>query len=154
VAKLIEVDEEEYLSSKIKSLAELTAIQATASKEAVAAALNSVKEQSSAALLAAEKAIDKSEDAVQRRFESVNEFRETLSDQAKNFINREEWNANTKRLEERISTLQSRMDTREGTTQGISSSWGFVVGAIGVVSGLMIGGAAVVTLIMKVVSQH
>ena len=45
------------------------------------------------ALLAAEKAVTKAEVATERRFEGVNEFRQTLSDQAAKFITRTEFNA-------------------------------------------------------------
>jgi hypothetical protein len=42
------------------------------------------------ALTAAEKAVVKAEVATEKRFEGVNEFRQTLSDQAANFISRKE----------------------------------------------------------------
>jgi hypothetical protein len=43
-----------------------------------------------AALAAAEKAVSKAEDAAEKRFESVNEFRQTLSDQTATFLTRKE----------------------------------------------------------------
>src|SRR6185369_3165104 len=82
---------EEFLSSKISALSNFTTAESRASKEAVAAALEAVKEQSNAAMQAAAKAIDKAELATERRFEGVNEFRQTLSDQARTFMNREEY---------------------------------------------------------------
>ena len=45
------------------------------------------------ALIAAEKAVTKAEVATERRFESVNEFRQTLSDQAAKFVTRTEFHA-------------------------------------------------------------
>jgi len=56
-----------------------------------------------AALEAQEKAVAKAETANEKRFESVNEFRQALSDQTKTFISRPEFNAerdaNEKRFE-------------------------------------------------------
>lgn len=59
-----------------------------------------------AALAAAEKAVVKAELAADKRFESVNEFRGQLTDQANTFISRLEYNANQKAIEQKIETLQ------------------------------------------------
>jgi hypothetical protein len=51
------------------------------------------------ALNSAEKAVVKAEDATNKRFEGVNEFRETLSDQARNFLTRSEFQAKWENVE-------------------------------------------------------
>ncbi len=59
-----------------------------------------------AALAAAEKAVVKAELASDKRFESVNEFRAQLSDQANTFISRVEYNANQKANDQKVESLQ------------------------------------------------
>lgn len=61
-----------------------------ASQTAIQAALVSQEKQVNAALLAADRAVSKAELASEKRFEAVNEFRQTLSDQASNFATRNE----------------------------------------------------------------
>src|ERR1035437_7368139 len=63
-----------------------------AQEKALHVALEAAKEAVSAALLAADRAISKSESASERRFESVNEFRAQLADQAATFMPRAEAN--------------------------------------------------------------
>lgn len=83
-----------------------------------------------AALLAAEKAVTKAETANERRFESVNEFRETLSDQAATFISRVEFEALRSAYAERIRELAERLDKTEGRSSGLTSGWGYLIGAV------------------------
>jgi len=70
-----------------------------------------------AALQAAKEAVTKAEMATERRFASVNEFRQTLSDQAATFISRTEFNA-----------LKERMDREAGHQGGLSDGWKWLVG--------------------------
>lgn len=65
-----------------------------------------VIEATKAALASADRAVTKAEQASDKRFESVNEFRETLSDQAAKFIIRTEFNLVVDRLEQDIKNLQ------------------------------------------------
>jgi hypothetical protein len=58
------------------------------------------------ALSAAEKAITKAEEATEKRFDSVNEFRQTLSDQAATFATKE-------KLDLSVDTMNTRMDGLE-----------------------------------------
>ncbi len=81
------------------------------------------------ALSNAEKATQKAEAAAERRFDSVNEFRQTLSDQALSFLTRAEYDAAHGALADRVTTsaermtglelrLTSRLDTGQGTAAG------------------------------------
>jgi hypothetical protein len=79
------------------------------------------KQAIDAALAAAEKAVQKAEMASERRFEGVNEFRQTLSDQAGTFATKDAVNA-----------LTSRFDRQEGTGKGLHQGWGYLVGAVGI----------------------
>jgi hypothetical protein len=96
-----------------------------------------------AAMTASEKAILKAEHATERRFEAVNEFRSTLSDQANQFITRSEAEAATERNTERIQELTDRINRSEGRGAGLGAGWGYLVGAVGAV-------AAVVAVIVGV----
>ncbi len=91
------------------------------------------------ALEAAEKAVLKAEAANERRFENVNEFRQTLSDQATKFISKDEVSA----LLSGITGTLSRLDRHETVTtsrgQGMGQLWGILAG----LGGLLIAGVAV-----------
>jgi len=63
-----------------------------------------------AALLSAEKAVSKAEAATEKRFDSVNEFRAQLADQAGQFMPREVAEAQSMEFRNQISTLTSRLD--------------------------------------------
>jgi uncharacterized protein YceH (UPF0502 family) len=89
-----------------------------------------------AALMAAEKAVAKAETAADKRFESVNEFRETLSDQQRTFIPRTEAEMRMAALESRLATLDSRITERRGQVIGADRMWGYIVGGIGVLVGI------------------
>jgi len=61
-----------------------------AQREDLSRAIRDTQETAKAALAASEKAIEKAERANEKRFESVNEFRATLTDQAARFITRKD----------------------------------------------------------------
>jgi hypothetical protein len=90
-----------------------------------------------AALLAAEKAVSKAETAAERRFEAVNEFRQTLSDQAATLMGRKEFEAFREGYSERHAALIARVDKAEGRSSGAGALWGYLAGAIGVLVALV-----------------
>jgi hypothetical protein len=61
------------------------------------------------ALSASEKAITKAETATERRFEAVNEFRQTLSDQAANFATKSTVDAQFTAMREKIDDLGAQV---------------------------------------------
>jgi hypothetical protein len=79
-----------------------------------------------AALLAAEKAVSKAETAADKRFELLNELRMGVA-------TRSDYEAQ----EKLIGTLSSRLDKQEGKSTGLNAGWGYLIGAIGLVSGLI-----------------
>lgn len=94
------------------------------------------------ALDAAKEAVLKAEIASEKRFDSVNEFRQTLSDQTNTFLPRAEAEQRIKQNSdkidaskdlavERFSLLLSRLDKLEGRSTGMKDGWGYLVGAIG-----------------------
>lgn len=111
-----------------------------AQQEAVAAALQAAKEAVANALSAAKEAVSKAEDASNKRFEGVNEFRNTLSDQAEKFITRDTANARFdgmdvrfKILEEKTNINSARLDTIKALGEGANNLWGYLIGVIGVI---------------------
>ena len=114
-----------------------------ASDKAVESALIQADKAVQAALLAAEKAVNKAETAAEKRFESVNEFRAQLADQASTFMPRTEAESRSAALAEktddlgaRVDGLAARVDKAEGTTKGSQVLFGYAVGAMGVLVGL------------------
>lgn len=83
-----------------------------AQERAVAAALESAKE-----------AVLKAERAAERRFESMNEFRGVLTDQASTFVTRAESEQLHHSLQDKVDLVISRLDRLEGRTSGISAGW-------------------------------
>jgi hypothetical protein len=75
-------------------------------EKAVSTALAAQKEAVAAALAAADRAVTKAEIAATAKFESVNEFRGTLDDNARLLMPRAEVGQIVKALEEKIAELQ------------------------------------------------
>ena len=90
-----------------------------------------------AALQAAKEAVIKAEIATEKRFEAVNEFRGTLTDQAATFVSRAEFNAVRQAYDDRIAALTTRLDKDEGKSAGLSSGWGYIVAVIGILGVLI-----------------
>jgi flagellar biogenesis protein FliO len=65
-----------------------------------------------AALAAAKEAVNKAETANEKRFESVNEFRSTLSDQAAQFLTRSEHSLVVGNLQKELDTVSERTDAK------------------------------------------
>lgn len=90
-----------------------------------------------AALAAADKAATKAEIASDKRFDSVNEFRETLTDQAQNFISKAEavalLSAASDRIdknEEAVRLLAARLNDMDSRGQGQTEQWLLIVGGL------------------------
>lgn len=77
-----------------------------------------------------EKAIDKAEAAADKRFESVNEFRRTLSDQTINFIPRKEAERGMVAGAEKLAELTQRFDRMEGRGSGLNQGWAYLVAGV------------------------
>jgi hypothetical protein len=94
-----------------------------------------------AALNAAEKATTKAEGAAEKRFEAVNEFRATLSDQQRTLMPRSEAEQRLADLARQIADLKDERIQRAGQQEGASNTWaliaagaGLLIGALGVAS--------------------
>ena len=69
-----------------------------------------VVEATKSALAAADRAVTKAESATEKRFEGVNEFRNTLSDQQRTFIPRQEVDLTFKNIASRIDDANRDID--------------------------------------------
>jgi hypothetical protein len=98
----------ERYATQTKALDAAFIAQQTAMKTAFDAADKAV----AAALESAEKAVVKAETAAEKRFESVNEFRAQLTDQAATFLSRNEYNTTHKALTEKMETGLEVLTTR------------------------------------------
>jgi hypothetical protein len=96
------------------------------------ARFQAIKENTSVALLAAQRAVEKAEAASEKRFEGVNEFRASLSDQAMRLMPRAESESRMTALSDQVRDLSSRIDRGEGRGTGLSDGWGVFVAAAGI----------------------
>jgi hypothetical protein len=90
------------------------------------------------AMASADKAITKSEMAVEKRFDSVNEFRASLADQAATLMPRAEYSVQHATVVDRLAEVSNRVSTledkglgRKEASAGIGSSITFTLGIIG-----------------------
>lgn len=91
-----------------------------------------------AALAAAEKAVGKAEKAGEKRFDSVNEFRQTLTDQAGTFVTRKEADAVHAAILDRLGELADRLNKAEGRAAGASQTVGLLLAVATVVISIVI----------------
>lgn len=82
-------------------------------------------------------AVDAAHVAMQARFESVNEFRATLSDQTKTFVTRAVMDASVNELTRRVNSLENRMAGYDGRILGYSAGSAAVVLIIAIVMQLL-----------------
>lgn len=90
------------------------------------------------ALEAQEKAILKAEAAAEKRFDSVNEFRKTLTDQAGTFATREAVNGQVESLKADIKRIENQNAAVAGRGLGMSQLWGLLMGAAALLTAVFI----------------
>lgn len=89
-------------------------------KELIEQRLDSMDKALTAALQATKEAIQKAETATEKRFESVNEFRSQLGDQARTFMPRLEAEQRLDQLVQEQLRIKAKMERQEGKEGGIS----------------------------------
>jgi hypothetical protein len=92
------------------------------------------EKMTSVALAAADRAVLKAEAAVEKRFESVNEFRGTLEDQQRTFMQKAEAIAIIDSLKEKVAKLEEANLKAVSKGAGLHQGWLFLIGALGFVS--------------------
>lgn len=76
-----------------------------------------------------ESQVDRAERSLNERLASVNEFRLVLTDQQKLLVTR----AEHKDFIDRVDRIESRLSLLEGRNKGVSASWGYLIGAVGLI---------------------
>jgi hypothetical protein len=137
-------DQQRYDAQK-EAVATAMIVQSTAMQTALIAQQAAV----SAAQAAADKATNKAEVAAEKRFDSTNEFREQLRDQASTLMPRAESEARLSNVVEKIETLRvsqdikttefaKRLDLIHGKSGGREQSWAIIVSVV-VLAGIIVG---------------
>lgn len=127
-------DDERLTAQRIADLRALLQERYETQTKALDAAFVASEKAVQTALASAEKAVTKAETASERRFESVNEFRQTLTDQAMTFMPRSEAESRLGALAEKLDGLATRLDKSEGRSGGINAGWLYLVAALGVIA--------------------
>jgi len=78
------------------------------------------KEGVNAAMASAEKAILKAETATEKRFDSVNEFRQAMRDQQENFASKSETNMRLDEVSKRLEHVTSGLEKSSGKSAGLA----------------------------------
>lgn len=102
-----------------------------AQQQAVRDALVAQEKAVNAALLAAQQAVTKAEMAAEKRFDSVNEFRATLSDQANMLMPRSEATVLLAAQDQRLTVVEKRTQEDRARSRGVGDAWGYLVAAVG-----------------------
>jgi len=97
----------------------------------------SQKQAVTSALASAERAVGKAEVANEKRFDSVNEFRSSLADQAATLMPRLETESRIGVLDDKVDALNARLDRHEGVSKGLTAGWGYLLAAIGATGALV-----------------
>jgi len=118
-AAIIKLMDERYATQETSIRAVDAAVRAAlqTAQEGTRDALQTAQEATRAAMVSAEKSVAKSENATDKRFEQMNEFRQSLSDQAANFIDRDEFSAAFAGLNEKFEALRNQLFGQATTYQ-------------------------------------
>jgi chromosome segregation ATPase len=90
--------------------------------------LKSQDEKVRLAMAASDKAIEKAETAMEKRFDSVNEFRKLADDILSTRAAKEELQAAVEKLEAKIDPLILYVTAQQGSTAGASRTWATIAG--------------------------
>lgn len=89
--------------------------------------VQTLKEYMDQRFISLQLAVTKAEEATEKRFEGVNEFRNTLADQQRTFIPRAEYESGHIGLHVEVSELKERLDRIQNMKQGGNVVWAYVL---------------------------
>jgi len=81
-------------------------------------------------------AVTKAEAATERRFEGVNEFRNTLSDQQRTFLPRKEYEATMSSIDSKINEVGKKVDKLDSMKAGGKDVWVYIVAVASLIFGI------------------
>lgn len=90
-----------------------------------------------AALRSAQEAVAKAETATEKRFDAVNEFRQSLNDMTNTMMPRAESTARWSAVAERVDKLEKAFAADSGRSKGLTDGWGYVIGAVGAIAAVI-----------------
>jgi hypothetical protein len=135
----IDVRHQQRFEAQTKAVEAAFLAQQLATQTALASAEKAVN----TAMIAAEKAVAKAEVSAEKRFESVNEFRAQLTDQAATFMPRSEAEQRINAMSEKIDLLRTFAASTTAHGAGVGAAWGYLIGAVGLIGAVI---AVVVSL--------
>jgi hypothetical protein len=83
------------------------------------------------AMAAQKEAVIKAEVATERRFESVNEFRNQMGDMQRTLMPRSESEQRMANLEKQLDSLEGLMSESRARLRGGKEMWAYIIGAVG-----------------------
>jgi hypothetical protein len=110
-------------------------------------AVTRLRDEQRLAFSNAEKATSKAEQANEKRFDSINEFRAQLRDQQLTFIPRSEAEKSIQSNADKIAELASRIDRNEGRSTGLSSGGTILISAVGLIATLIAITGAIISIV-------
>lgn len=107
-----------------------------AQSEALSAAFSAQQNAVNAALSAADRAVSKAELASEKRFESVNEFRQSLNDQSRLLMPRAEAEERLRSLKELIDRVSDHIRDLDGRRLGSKDTLAIIISIFGLLASL------------------
>lgn len=111
--------DKKYLEAQIEAL-----------KQAFMAQMGAQRDASVSALAAANLAVSKQEVTTEKRFESVDVFRNALFEQLKQFVIKSENDFRFLAMNDKVETLTKSMDETRGRGAGRNDAWVYSIGAL------------------------
>lgn len=91
----------------------------------------------SAALSSAQAAVGKAEVSTDKRFETYNRFRETMADQAREYLPRPEYDVQHRALTDRIMALEASQTKMSSRESGFQAGWSMFIAAAAVLTSVV-----------------
>jgi hypothetical protein len=119
-------------------------------KEHLTSRIDGLKENVGTAMAASDKAIGKADIAIEKRFDSVNEFRKSLDDMVNTLLPRSEYQVQHQALVEKVNDLFQRLliveTAKAAKREGIGTLGAIVVGVLGGMGALAAVGALILAI--------
>jgi hypothetical protein len=115
-------DLSDLLEYRAEANAKLFALHLDEARQQLQDQIDATQRATDAALLSTTKAIDKAEAAIEKRFESVNEFRAQLTDQSSTFLRRDMFDQHVREAREALQVVQTQAQTNHAQLLTISST--------------------------------
>ena len=88
-------------------------------------------------------------EVIDKRFSSVNEFRQVLSDQQAQLVHKNEFEARMNALEQRVTENTTRLDTASGSRSGQATIGAVIVGVASALSAMVAVGAVAFDILRR-----